>query len=238
MVSCFFLTQVDKLSNAPRISVVPDTEKLALDEPITREEIYHSIKTWKPLKAPGYDGMCLDFLKKTRELTKEDLLQIINEMYSGMCISDQQKYGIIVCIPKHPAASHIEDYRPLTFLDTDFNLLTRIIANRLLPWMPDLLMNGQYCGLMGNTVLEAITTIRDAIPYAEVTRSSLCVLMIDFQRVFGNLSHEYLFEVLYRYGFSERFRKRIWNIYNNSTSSVKINGYPFRSRTPYVRDVL
>jgi len=39
------------------------------------------------------------------------------------------------------------------------------------------------------------------------------------------LFHEYMFEVLCKYGFSERFRKRIWNIYKNSTSSVQINGY-------------
>jgi len=59
----------------------------------------------------------------------------------------------------------------------------------------------------------------------EVMRSPLCVLTIDFQGAFDNLSHEYLFEVLCKYGFSERFRERIWNIYNNSTSSVQINGY-------------
>jgi hypothetical protein len=78
---------------------------------------------------------------------------------------------------------------------------------------------------MGNTVFDAIATIRDAVAYAEVTKSPLCVLSIDFQGAFDNLSHEYLFEVLSKYGFSESFRKRIWNIYNNSTSSVQINGH-------------
>ena len=91
--------------------------------------------------------------------------------------------------------------------------------------MPDLLRNGQYCGLLGNTVFEAIASIRDAIGYAEVTRFPLYVVTIDLQGAFDNLSHEYLFEVLYKYGCSERFGKRIWNIYNNSNSPVQINGY-------------
>ena len=42
-----------------------------------------------------------------------------------------RKYGIIVCILKLLAALYIEDYRLLTILNTDFKLLTRIIANRL-----------------------------------------------------------------------------------------------------------
>ena len=122
-------------------------------------------------------------------------------------------------------ASHIEDYRPLTILNTDFKLVTRNIANRLRPWTPDLLQNSQHCGLTGNSVFQAIATTRDAVAYAEVTRTPLCVLSIDFQGAFDNLSHEYLFELLCKYGFSERFRKRMWSIYNNPTSSVQVNGY-------------
>jgi hypothetical protein len=40
------------------------TANLALEEPITLEEIYHAIKTGKPHKAPGYDGIGLECLKK------------------------------------------------------------------------------------------------------------------------------------------------------------------------------
>jgi len=156
-------------------------------------------------------------------MTKEDLLQIVNEMYTEEPISDYQKFEIIVCIPKQPHAIQVEHYMHLTILNTDFKLLTRIIANRLRPWMQDLLQSSQHCGLMGNSVFKAIATIRDTVAYAEVTRSPLCVLTIDFQCAFDKLSHEYLFEVLCKYGFSEGSRKRIWNIYNNSTSPVEIN---------------
>jgi len=208
-----------------KLSTVPDAANLALEEPITLEEIYQAIKTGKPHKAPRYNGICLEFLKKTWETTKEGLLQIVNEMYTEELISEYRKFGIIVCIPNQLHATQVEHYRPLTIRNTDYKLVTRIIANRLRPWMQDLLQSSQHCGLMGNTVFEAVATIRDAVANAEVTRSPLCVLTIDFQGAFDNLSHEYLFEVLCKYGFGERFRKRIWNIYNNSTSSVLINVY-------------
>jgi len=123
------------------LSTVPDAANLALEEPVTLEEIYQVIKTWKPHKAPGYDGICLEFLKKTWEITKEDLLRIVNEMYTEEIIPDYQKFGIIVCIPKQPHATQVEHYRPLTILNTDFKLVTRIIANRLRPWMQDLLQS-------------------------------------------------------------------------------------------------
>jgi len=83
---------------------------------------------------------------------QKDLLQIVNELYTDEPISDYQKFGIIVCIPKQPHTAHVEQYRPLTILNTDFKLVTRIVANRLRPWMQDLLQSSQHCDLMGNSV--------------------------------------------------------------------------------------
>ena len=88
--------------------------------------------------------------------------------------------------------------------------------------MQDLLQSSQQYGLMVNSVFEAIATIRDAVAYAEVTRSPLCVLTIEFQDAFDNLSHEYLLEALCKYGFSQHFRKRIWSIYNSTSSVLQI----------------
>jgi len=49
------------------LSTVPDLANLALEEPVTLEEIYHAIQTGKAHKAHGYDGICKEFLKKTWE---------------------------------------------------------------------------------------------------------------------------------------------------------------------------
>lgn len=94
--------------------------------------------------------------------------------------------------------------------------------------MRDLLQHSQYCGIPGNTVYEAIATVCDVVAHSEVSGAHLCLLALDFQGAFDNLSHDYLFEVLRAYGFSERFRHLLWDIYNDSTSSVQINGYRIR----------
>jgi hypothetical protein len=59
-------------------------------------------------------------------------------MYGESQLTEQQKFGIIVCLPKRQNAQNLDDYRPLTILNADFKLLTRITANRLKPWMPNL----------------------------------------------------------------------------------------------------
>jgi len=76
-------------------------------------------------------------------------------------------------------------------MNTDYKLFTRIIANRLRPWLTGLLQPSQHCRLPGNTVFDAVATVRDAVPYAEATGIPLCVLTVDFKVAFDKISHSH-----------------------------------------------
>ena len=100
-----------------------------------------------------------------------------------------------------------------------------IIANQLCPWLVDLLQLSQHCGMQGNTVLEAIAAVREAVAYAETTNNALCILSLDFKTAFDNIAHSYLFTLLKTYGFSEEFQQCIKSMYKGATSSMQINGH-------------
>jgi hypothetical protein len=53
-----------------------------LEEPVTVDELLHAIKKGKTRKAPGLDGIGLEFFKKIWELTKQDMLTVMNNMYT------------------------------------------------------------------------------------------------------------------------------------------------------------
>jgi Fe-S cluster assembly ATPase SufC len=78
--------------------------------------------------------------------------------------------------------------------------------------------------VQGKTILNGIATVREAIAYAETTNKALCILSLDFQAAFDNISHTYLFQILQAYGFSEAFKKRIKTMYEGATAAVQING--------------
>jgi hypothetical protein len=87
----------------------------------------------------------------------------------------------------------IEDYRPLTLLNTDYKLLIRIIANRMHLCITDIIQKGQSYGPHGNTIFDAAAAVRDVVAYAEVSGTPLCILSIDFKEAFDKISHDYLF---------------------------------------------
>ena len=118
-----------------------------------------------------------------------------------------------------------EDYRPLALLNADFKLLARIIANRIRPWINDLLHPSQHCGVQDNNILGAISASRDTIAEFELTHTPVCIQSLEFKGAFDNIAHSYLFAILEFYRFCSKFRQLLMRMYCNATSSIQVNGH-------------
>ena len=70
----------------------------ALEAPISLSEIRNAIAKGNSHKAPGNDGIGLEFYKAEWETIKTDLLQILNSMYIEGTILKNQLKRFIVCI--------------------------------------------------------------------------------------------------------------------------------------------
>ena len=217
-----FILQKMVSCGMPKIPVYANTE---LDQPITMDELLEAVKKGKQRHSPGQDGICHEFCKQMWDIVKHDMLGTINHTYTEGPVSDAQKYGHILCLPKKVASASPEDYRPLTILNTGYKLLNRITANRLRPWMKDILHHNQYCGRNDQTIFEAIATVRDIITYAEGTNILICLLSIDFKDAYDRMSHSFLFTILREYRISEQFCSQLQKIYAKAPPTLTLNGH-------------
>ena len=204
--------------------VDPNKYKTQLEQSITAEEVYKAICTGNKRKAPGIDGICLEFYETHWQIIQTDLIQLMNDMFQNKNITERQKRGILISIPKNNHAKTMDEYRPITLLTTEYKLLARIMANRLKPIVEEHLSTGQYCGVPGRSIFDALTTIRDIVAYHEVTEKPICLMSIDFQKAFDRVSHEYLFKILEGYGISEAFIEKVKGMYANMSTMIQING--------------
>jgi len=164
------------------IKTLPQDVAKALDTPITLDELRCAVQKGKSNKAPGEDGISQDFFKKMLETITYDLLEIVNQIYIDDMISDNQKHGLILCVPKKLRPTRPEDFRHLTLFNADLKLMTQVLENHISPWLTFFLHPSQHCGIHGDSIFEAIATVREAISYTEYTRTSMCILSIDFKK--------------------------------------------------------
>ena len=69
-----------------------------LNQPIDFDEIRQAVLAEKRQKAPGSDGLGLDFYKAHWRTIKDDLHTALNQMYLNKAIVPQQKHGVIDCL--------------------------------------------------------------------------------------------------------------------------------------------
>jgi hypothetical protein len=146
-------------------------------------------------------------------------------MFFDRATTPQQKLGTIVCLPNSCPITHAGRPTPNNTLKYGLQDLGTIITRRLRPLLSLHLKATQYFGVPGNTIFDAVATVRDVIAHAEHEKLPVCVLTLDFQRAFDRLSHEYLFTILCKYGPSTHFITLLRVLYSEATSTVQINGH-------------
>jgi len=199
--------------------------KERLNMPLTTEELQRAVNKGGENKAPGRDGIGTDFFKATWRAFKDDMLELFPRMFFERKVTEQQKRGVILCIPKTAQPTYPTDFRPTTLLNNDYKAIARILENQMRPALVELIHPSQYCGVHGKSIFDAGATVRDAITYAEVASIPLCVLSLDFKEVFEKILQAYLFNTLKSHGFSDAFIEGIKHMYANATSVVQINGH-------------
>jgi hypothetical protein len=147
--------------------------------PVTEDDLWQAVNCGKKNKAPVNNGIPTEFYQLVWPVIKEDMLQVI-DMYTSKTLPPIQTRGIIVCVPKfsHPASP--EEYRLLTLLNSDIRIFAHVLANRMRPWMRDMIHPSQYGGV-GDTILDALAVIRETVAMAEMRNEPACVLSLDFK---------------------------------------------------------
>ena len=166
--------------------------KERLDMTLTTDELHHAVTKGGGNKALCTDGIGADFFKVNWETLKEDMSELFSTIFFERKATEQQKRGVIVCIPKTAKPIYPTDFRPITLLNTDCKIMTRILANLIRPALVELLILSQHCGVLGKSIFDAVATVRDAIPYAETASIPVCVLSLDFEEAFDKISHNNL----------------------------------------------
>jgi hypothetical protein len=89
-------------------------------------------------------------------------MHILNDTFFNRHIAAKQKQGTI-CLPRSNPSPTPDTYRPISLLNTEYKLLAHIMAHRLKPTLAEKLSTGQYCGIPGRSIFDALATVRDVI---------------------------------------------------------------------------
>jgi mannosylglycoprotein endo-beta-mannosidase len=112
-----------------------EEDNRVLLEPFTEEEVHLALKMMVKNKAPGPDGVPVEFYQACWPLVKHDIMRLFNDWQTGVLNLYRLNFGMIILLQKSPEADVIQKYRPICLLQVLYKLLTKVATLRVeLSW--------------------------------------------------------------------------------------------------------
>ena len=207
------------------IPTISNIDKLMCDSAITIDECTKALSLMKINKSPGTDGLTVEFFRYFWDDIRVLVYDSIRSAYNSEILSFEQKRGVLRLIPKKGKdLTNVKNWRPISLLNTDYKLLTHILAIRLQKILHTIISKDQSGYLKGRNIGTNIRSIFDVIDISEKTNSSALLAFLDFEKAFDKLNWKFLQKTLKSFGFGDSFNKWVKILYTDIESCIINNG--------------
>ena len=209
------------LADFPRLS---PTEAAGCEGEITESDVHSALKKVGRGKSPGLDGLPYELYLRLSHIFVPILTVVFNNWFRQGSVPRRITRGVITLLRKDKGGGgNLDNYRPITLLNTELKILAKILTERLQLVADRLLGPEQTCAVKGRTIQSNLHLIRTIL---EGVKDDDCAALInlDQSKAFDRVDHQYLATVLQAAGFKPDFCKWISLLYRAPSAVVQVNG--------------
>ena len=176
------------------------------------------------------DGFPVEFYKRYWEKIKVLFMDYINEVKT-LGFENVRNVSVIKLIYKKTGEIYLlANYRPISLINVDVKLITKVLAERLKFVLPQIIHVTQTA-VYGRKIDQNIHMIRDLIEMANRDDDTAAFIFLDQEKAFDRVNHNFLFKTMKAFGIGDTFMKWVKMIYSNANSVLSINGH-FSAQIP------
>ena len=193
---------------------------------------YAGLKEMKNGKAPGCDGLTVRFYKRYWHILAQPLLNCLNESVELGLLPQSMRQSIIRLIPKKDKDKKVlKNWRPISLINVDCKIFSKLIANRLKIRLPKLIHPDQKAFVAGRQMHEGILNQRITVEHCIKHKIRGALVAIDFAKAFDSVEHSALWNSLKMFDFSDYLIKLAKTLCNKAFSAVinenfKLDDFP------------
>ncbi|KAJ9542319.1 hypothetical protein OSB04_028825 [Centaurea solstitialis] len=219
--------------------VIPDipedffSRKLSIEDanfmirPITKEEVKLAMFDIGDDRAPGSDGYTSKFFKSAWSIIGSDVILAIQDFFYRGRLARQVNHTAICLLPKHPHASRVTEFRPISLCNVLYKCIAKIISWRIKDSLDFLVSSSQSAFIPGRRITDNILLAHELMEgYGRQHGTPRCAFKIDIQKAYDSVDWWFLCTLLDRMGFHPIMRHWIMELVSTTSYSLIINGEP------------
>jgi len=206
-----------QFDNTPELSFLSD--------PFTEKEVRDAIFDIHPEKAPGPDGFTGLFFRSCWDLIKSDLLAAIHKLQTTNCQHLRKlNSATMILIPKFNGANKPKDFRPISLIHSFAKIISKVMATRLQPVMPALVLPCQNAFIKGRNIHDNFVYVQSLAKALKQKKIPSLLLKLDISKAFDTVSWEFLLQLLQHRGFPQGTCNLLSILLQTSSTQILVNG--------------
>lgn len=220
-------TEVDEaliLGSIPNLVTREMNESLL--RPIPLFELEAVVFQMKRGKAPGPDGFLAKFFQEFWEVIKLDLLAVVQESLLNKQMLRSMNATFLTLIPKKVGDNTLDNFRPIALCNVVYKIITKLIAERLKPWLGRLILEEQGGFVVGRQILDGVIIAGETIHSMASSKEKATFIKLDIAKAYDRVKWAFLFKLLEAFGFAGDWIEWVRSCVTSSSFSVLVNGEP------------
>ena len=194
---------------------------------IDAAEVRRALRRSKPGTAPGLDGIPVQLYRKFADVLAPLLARLFTSMGTTGSAPHGFNRGVISFLYKKGGPCLASNYRPITLLNTDYRLLSKVLAHRLGRCLPSLISPEQAAFLRGRSIGENAHLLQ-LLPHllARHGRWAL-VAFCDFRKAYDTVHRGFLLAVLRQLGLGDGVVRWVQLLLSHTQAAAAAELKPF-----------
>nr|GEX04621.1 putative RNA-directed DNA polymerase, eukaryota, reverse transcriptase zinc-binding domain protein [Tanacetum cinerariifolium] len=134
--------------------------------------------------------------------------------------------SFIALIPKIQDAKHCSDYRPITLIGSMYKVISKILANRIVGVIPELISDVQTAFLAQRKILDGPFILNELLTWCKKLKKQAMIFKVDFAKAFDSVRWDFLDDVLLSFGFGVKWRRWVKGCLSSAMASILVNESP------------
>ena len=133
-------------------------------------------------------------------------MHVIEYILENDTLSKSQYNAIITLLYKKGNREDISNWRPISLLNTDYKIITKLLAERLKLFLPKLVHSDQKGLISGRNISDADRLVQDIIEYSDRNQLNSAVIFLDYMKAFDRVEWDWTIRCLQKFNFGQKFQ--------------------------------
>nr|GEZ60241.1 RNA-directed DNA polymerase, eukaryota, reverse transcriptase zinc-binding domain protein [Tanacetum cinerariifolium] len=200
-----------------------------LEREVSKEEIKRAVWDYGIDKAPGLDGFTFGFYRRYWNLIESDVVNDVKWFFQQRTIPKGGSSSFIMLIPKVPNANMVIDFRPIILIGSLYKIIAKILVNRLVMVLGDLVNEIQSAFMADRLILDGPFILNELVQWCKKKKKQAMIFKVDFEKAYDSVRWDFVDDILKKFRFGEK-----WCLFKG----IKVASSLYISHLFYVDDAI